>query len=58
MTGDRIVEVPAASAASISVQVRVPPESGKKGSNQIFFDIRAEGDEQIAVREKASFFLP
>jgi len=58
MTGDRIVEVPAASAASISVQVRVPPESGKKGSNQIFFDVKSLADEKVAVHEKASFLQP
>jgi cytochrome c oxidase accessory protein FixG len=58
MTGDRIVEVPAAAAVSISVQVRVPPESGKKGSNQIFFDVKSLADEKVAVHEKASFLQP
>jgi polyferredoxin len=58
MTGERIVEVPAAAASRISVQVRVPPESGKKGSNQIFFDVKSLADEKIAVHEKASFLQP
>jgi hypothetical protein len=40
------------------VQVRVPPESGKKGSNQIFFDVKSLADEKVAVHEKASFLQP
>jgi cytochrome c oxidase accessory protein FixG len=58
MVGDRIIEVPAAGARSFSVQVRVPPESGKKGSNQIFFDVKSLADEKVAVHEKASFLQP
>jgi polyferredoxin len=58
MVGDRIIEVPAAGARSFSVQVRVPPESGKKGSNQIYFDVKSLADEKVAVHEKASFLQP
>jgi cytochrome c oxidase accessory protein FixG len=58
MVGDRIIEVPAAGARSFSVQVRVPPEAGKKGSNQIFFDVKSLADEKVAVHEKASFLQP
>ena len=52
------VEVPPAAARSISVQVRVPPESGKKGSNQIYFDVKSITDERVAVHEKATFLNP
>jgi polyferredoxin len=58
MIGDRILEVPAAGSRSFSVQVRVPPEAGKKGSNQIFFDVKSLVDEKVAVHEKASFLQP
>ena len=58
IVGERLVEVPSASSTTVALSARVEPGAGKKGSNQIFFDIRAEGDDQIAVREKASFFLP
>jgi polyferredoxin len=58
MVGDRIVEVPAAEAKSFSIQVRVPADSGKKGSNQIFFDVKSLADAKVAVHEKASFLQP
>jgi cytochrome c oxidase accessory protein FixG len=58
IVGERVVEVPSASSTTVALSARVEPGAGKRGSNQIFFDIRAEGDDQIAVREKASFFLP
>ena len=58
LSGERVVEVPPAAARSISVQVRVPPESGKKGSNQIYFDVKSIADERVAVHEKATFLNP
>jgi hypothetical protein len=56
--GERVVEVPAASSTTIALSARVEPRTGNKGSNEIFFDVRAEDQDKIAVREKASFFLP
>jgi hypothetical protein len=38
--------------------VRAPSDSGKKGSNQIFFDVKSLADEKVAVHEKASFLQP
>ena len=58
MVGERTVEVPAAGAKMLTVQVRVPPESGKKGSNRIFFDVMSVADEGVSVHEKASFLQP
>jgi cytochrome c oxidase accessory protein FixG len=52
------VEVPAATLQSFMTVVRVPPDAGKKGANQIHFEIKAQEDESIKVREKASFMLP
>ena len=37
---------------------RVDPGVGAKGSNPIFFEIKAQNHDKIAVREKASFLLP
>jgi cytochrome c oxidase accessory protein FixG len=58
LAGENMVEVPAAEARTVTVEVRVPPESGKKGSNQIFFDVKSIADETVAVHEKASFLQP
>ncbi|MDO8789555.1 MAG: cytochrome c oxidase accessory protein CcoG [Sulfuritalea sp.] len=58
MVGERILELPAAAARTFTVQVRVPPESGKKGSNQIFFDVKSLSNEKVAVHEKAAFLQP
>ena len=58
IAAERIVEIPAASARTVLTPVRVPPESGKKGSNRIYFDVKAVSNEKIAVHEKASFLMP
>ncbi len=58
MIGERILEVPPAAAKAFTVQVRVPPESGKKGSNTIYFDVKSMADEKVAVHEKATFLQP
>jgi len=52
------VDVASAENREITVVVRVPPESGEKGANTIYFNINAESDDRIAVREKASFLMP
>ena len=54
----RTVDIPAATTQSVSVDVHAPPESGKKGFNRIYFEVRAVDDEKVTVREKASFLLP
>ena len=56
--GNGEVEVPAATLQSFLTIVRTPPESGKKGANQIHFEIVAQDSPDIKVREKASFMLP
>jgi polyferredoxin len=52
------VEVGSAENREFTVVVRVPPDSGKAGANTIYFNIQAESDGNIAVREKASFLMP
>ncbi len=58
IVGERIVEVASAENHEVTVVVRVPPDSGKKGANTIFFDIKAQNHEKISVHEKASFLMP
>ena len=56
--GTDSVEVPAATLQSVMAVVRTQPDAGKKGANQIHFEIVAEENAKIRVREKASFMLP
>jgi len=58
IVGERIVEVASAENHEVTIVVRVPPDSGKKGANTIYFDIKALNHEKIAVHEKASFLMP
>ena len=58
ITGEQAVDAAPAGLTSFNVVVGVPPESGKRGSNPIHFNITAEGDSTITLREKASFLLP
>jgi polyferredoxin len=58
IVGERIIEVPSASAKSVLLSARVEAGAGKKGSNPIIFEVKAQNHEKIVVREKASFYLP
>jgi len=58
ITGNSEVEVPAAMLQSFNAVVAVPPDAGKQGANPIHFAITAMDNEDIKVREKASFLLP
>jgi len=58
IVGERIVDVASAENHEVTIVVRVPPDSGKKGANTIYFGIKAQDHDKIAVREKASFLMP
>ena len=58
LLGESVVNVASAENHEVTVVVRVPPDSGKKGANKIYFDIKALNHESIAVHEKASFLMP
>lgn len=58
LEGDTQLEVSPATTKSLTLAVRVPPEAGGKGSHTIYFDVKAEGDEKMAVHEKATFLMP
>lgn len=53
-----LVDVASAENHEVTVIVRVPSGSGKSGANTIYFNIEAEDDDKIVVREKASFLMP
>ena len=53
-----VVDVPAATLQAHMVVVRAAPDAGKQGANTIHFEIVAQEDMAIKVREKASFMLP
>lgn len=56
--GQETCEVGSSDHLEVIVNVRIPPENGKKGANTIYFDVKAENDESVAVHEKASFLMP
>lgn len=58
LVGERTVDLPAVSTKTLLLSASVAEGAGHKGSNPIYFDIRAQEDSTIAVREKATFFLP
>ena len=58
IAGEPVVDVASAENREVIVNVRVPPENGKKGANTIYFDIKAMNREGVAVHEKASFLMP
>ena len=58
IVGERIVEVPAASNRNVPVVVAVDYGAAPKGSNKIYFEVRSMANDAIAVREKATFFMP
>jgi cytochrome c oxidase accessory protein FixG len=58
LMGEPIIELAAASNKNVTFQVRAPPESAAKGSHAIFFDVKAVGNDKIAVHEKAIFLMP
>ena len=58
IVGERMVDVPAISTRTILLSASVEEDAGHKGANPVFFEIRAQNEPKIAVREKATFFLP
>lgn len=58
IVGPKVVDVPPAATQNMLVSVRALPESGVKGANLIYFDVKALDQVNISVHEKASFMLP
>jgi cytochrome c oxidase accessory protein FixG len=55
LMGDATLELGPARNKDVTVEVRIPPESGQPGSNVIYFDVQASDDPRIKVHEKAAF---
>lgn len=55
LLGEPTLELGAATNKDVTVEVRIPPTSGKPGSNVIYFDVKALDDPNIRVHEKAAF---
>jgi len=58
IAGNNEVDAVAAGLTSFNVIVSAPPDAGKTGSNPIHFEIEATDNDDIKVREKASFLQP
>ena len=58
LDGQSQLEVEPATTKSFMIAVRVPVESGDKGSHTIYFDVKELQDANIAVHEKATFLMP
>jgi len=58
ISGNNEVDAVAAGLTSFNVIVSGPPDPGKTGSNPIHFEIEATDNDDIKVREKASFLQP
>ncbi|NMG65692.1 cytochrome c oxidase accessory protein CcoG [Azoarcus indigens] len=56
--GTRKVEVGPAAIQSVTLQIRAPAESGKPGANEMYFEIHAEDDPGLRLREKSTFLFP
>ncbi|QEL64298.1 ferredoxin protein [Oryzomicrobium terrae] len=57
VAGRRSLEMEPAQVAELTVTVQAPAESLKRGSNQLFFDIKAADDKAVAVHEKTTFLM-
>jgi cytochrome c oxidase accessory protein FixG len=58
VSSERIIEVPAAAAKSILVNVSAPSTSADSGSHKIFLQVADVEDKDVLVREKTTFLVP
>lgn len=54
----RVIQLPAASTESVTVQVRVPVDAAGPGSHPLYFDVGVRGNERHTVHEPSTFLLP
>jgi cytochrome c oxidase accessory protein FixG len=52
------IEVASAATQAVTLQVLVPYDAGKPGVNELFFEVHAEDDPSLALREKTTFLFP
>ncbi|MCC7182104.1 MAG: cytochrome c oxidase accessory protein CcoG [Rhodocyclaceae bacterium] len=57
IASEPLIEVGPAGSHQVAVRVRAPRGAGRSGANTIWFVVRAEDDQRVVVREKASFLV-
>ncbi len=55
---DARVQVAPAEVRAVAARVQVPPGAAASGPHPIHFEVRAEHDERVQVREKSTFLIP
>ncbi|HSX95681.1 MAG TPA: cytochrome c oxidase accessory protein CcoG [Hydrogenophaga sp.] len=58
LASDARVQVAPAEVRAVAARVQVPPGSAASGPHPIHFEVRAEHDERVQVREKSTFLIP
>lgn len=58
LDGQSLVDVGPASTQSVTLRVLVPYDAGQPGANPISFEVRAEDDPSLSVREESTFLFP
>jgi polyferredoxin len=53
-----VVALDATQSLAVPVRVRLPQGQGNKGSNKIWFSLKAVDQDGLEVKEKAVFFVP
>ena len=52
------IELGSTESRAVPVRVRVDPGNGEKGSNKIWFTLQVTDGDELAIKEKAVFFIP
>ena len=52
------IELGPTESRAVPVRVRVDPGNGEKGSNKIWFTLQVTDGDEVAIKEKAVFFIP
>ena len=58
LESDARVQVAPAEVRAVAARVQVPPGAATSGPHPIQFEVRAEHDERVQVREKSTFLIP
>ena len=58
MLSPPVFDLPTEADRTVLVQVQAPPESGKKGAHEIYFDFKDVSGHEPIISEEAKFFLP
>ncbi len=56
--GENLIEIGPAATQSVTLRVLVPYDSGKPGANPVEFEVRADDDPSLSLREETTFLFP